>query len=286
MVEVLRPTRLAEALEFRAERAAVPFGGGTDLMVRLRRGAGVMPGFDGPVLFLDRVEELRGIRPGADGGLEVGAAASLSDLASHAAVHPLFRESLLSIGAPGLRNAATLAGNICNASPAADSLPFLYACEARLKLASRRGERLMLVEHFITGPGTTRLDADEIVVGILIPAWSPRHGLWRKVGTRRANALSKTCVAAFCDESAGRLSGVRIAVGAAAPTVVRLRAVEGMLEGCGLGEIPGREKEIRRAAAEAVRPIDDQRSTAEYRSAVAQNLVWRFAAGLSRRSPG
>jgi xanthine dehydrogenase FAD-binding subunit len=277
VMEALHPASLAEALEARSRLRAVPFAGGTDLMVRLSRGAGVLPGFKAPVLFLDRCAELAGISA-TDGMLEIGAMTTLAEIAESPLVHPVLREIVLSMGGPGIRNAATLGGNLCNASPAGDTIPFLYAFEASVRIASARGERTVPVADFVTGPGATRLAADEIVRSIRIPSWQPRVAFWRKVGTRRANALTKVSVTGFADVTGGRLRRVRIALGAAAPTVLRLGEVERLLEqaepGSDAGGLVGR---ARAAAAAAARPIGDQRSTAEYRREVAASLAAEFA---------
>ncbi len=281
MVEVFRPATLAEALEIRAGRGAVPFAGGTDLMVRLRRGAGAVPAFPAPVVFLDRIERLRGMRldPGA---LEIGSMTCLAEIAKSPLAHPVLREAVLDIGGPALRNAATLGGNICNASPAADTLPFLYAFGARVRLASVSGERTILLEDFITGPGRTGLGPAELLVSVIVPAWEPSLFFRRKVGTRAANALSKVSIAAFADVRDGRVNAARIALGAVAPTVVRLRGAEEALAGVALDDCGGMAERVRAECAGAVRPIDDQRSTAAYRSAVAANLVEEFLRVLAR----
>jgi len=275
MVDVFLPSDLREALRIRASRGAVPFGGGTDLMVRLRRGAGAVPEFGSPVMFLDRIPELRVLRldPGA---LEIGAMTKLADIAASPLVHPVLRDAVLCIGGPALRNAATLGGNLCNASPAADTLPFLYAFGASVRIVSASAERIVPVEEFITGPGKTSLGPSEIVVGVIVPAWEPDIRFWRKVGTRKANALTKVSIAAFAEVSGGRISAARIALGAVAPTVIRLRGAEKCLEGVALVELPGKAAEVRAECVMAVRPIDDQRSTAEYRARVAANLTEEF----------
>ncbi len=275
MVETFRPTGLREALEIRSRYSAIPFAGGTDLMVKRRRGAGALPDFERPVLFLDRLEELRALVQG-EGTLEVGAAVPLSVLAENPLVPPLLRRILREIGAPALRNVATMGGNVCNASPAGDSLPFLYACDAGCKLVSLESERIIGVADFITGPGRTGLGPGEILHSIIIPARAPEAGYWRKVGTRKANALTKVSIAALAEVGGGRVTGARIALGAVAPTVVRVTDVERLLEGAGRADLPRLSAEIRRLSAEAVRPIDDQRSTAGYRSRVAVNLVESF----------
>ncbi len=275
MVDAFRPATLAEALQIRGRHGAVPFAGGTDLMVKLGRGAGVPPAFAQPVLFLDRCEELK-ILAARDGILEAGSMVTLTALSQSPLVPPVLKDIVLQMAAPGLRNVATIGGNICNASPAGDTLPFLYAFDAKVKLVSPGGERTIPVEDFVTGPGATSLRPEEILLSILIPFWSPTVSLYRKVGTRRANALTKVSIAAFADLSDGRVSRARIALGAVAPTVVRLRAIEEMMRGAGPRDLGRLAEAAGRGAGEAVRPIDDQRSTAEYRRRVAAGLAGLF----------
>lgn len=286
MVETFRAATVSEAVGIRARTGAVPLAGGTDLLVELSRGAGRMPGFSGPVLFLEGCTGLSGIR-GAGDAIEIGAMTRLAEIAVNALVHPVLREIVLSIGGPAIRNVATLGGNLCNASPAADTLPFLYAFDAEVCLASPGGERALAIREFVTGPGRTALRADEILLRVLVPSWKPAVAYWRKVGTRRANALTKVSIAAFADRAGGRLSRVRIALGAVGPTVVRLTEAEGLLEGAAVGT--GSPKLAGRAAAAArggVKPIDDQRSTAVYRAEVAANLVQEFALRALRAGTG
>jgi xanthine dehydrogenase FAD-binding subunit len=290
-----RPSTLREALELRAAHGAVPFAGGTDLMVRLRGGAGVVPRFDRPVLFLDRCAGLGGIRA-VDGGVEIGAAATLREIAESDLVHPALRQAVSQMGGPALRNVATIGGNVCNASPAADTLPFLSAFDARVRLASAAAERVLGIADLVTGPGRTCLRGDELLASILVPDWRPACSLWRKVGTRKANALTKVSIAGFVDiggagadhESGRRAHGAviaraRVALGAVGPTVVRVRTVEALLEGAPLAEVGGLEARARSLTLEAVHPIDDQRSTADYRREVAARLVAELLRLLSLR---
>jgi CO/xanthine dehydrogenase FAD-binding subunit len=281
VVAAFHPATLREALEIRAREQAVPLAGGTDLMVRLRRGAGALPAFERPVVFLDRCPELRYILflPG-DAGLEVGAMVTLAQLADSADVPAPLREALLSMGGPALRSVATIGGNICNASPAADALPFLYAYEARLRLSAAGGERELAIDSFITGPGRTVLQPHEILRSIVIPAWTPSACLWRKVGTRKANALTKVSIAAFAERRGARIRRARIALGAVAPVVLRLKEVEALLEAGRAGGTRGAVR-VADAVRAAVHPIDDQRSTAEYRREVAAGLVTSFVEGLA-----
>jgi CO/xanthine dehydrogenase FAD-binding subunit len=286
VVETFRAATLAEALDIRARTGAVPLAGGTDLLVKLSRGAGRLPGFSTPVLFLEGCAGLSGIGE-AGGALEIGAMTRLAEIAGSPLVHPALREIVLSIGGPGIRNAATLGGNICNASPAGDTLPFLYAFDAKVRLASPAGERSLPIREFVTGPGRTALRADEIFLRVVVPSWQPAVAYWRKVGTRRANALTKVSIAGFADRAGGRLSRVRIALGAVGPTVIRLTEAERLLEGTAVGTGSAVPADLAAAAARgSVKPIDDQRSTAVYRAEVAGNLVREFALRALRPGTG
>lgn len=275
--ESRRPRSLKEALEFRAAAKALPFGGGTDLMVRFRGYSGTGAKIDGPVLFLDKVEELLGLREEGN-TLVIGAAVTMTRLLAHPRLPLLLRRALSQVAAPALRNRATLGGNICNASPAADSLPPLYVHEARVHLASVTGERDLPIEEFCTGPGATVLAADELLTEIRIPMLPRGRHYYRKVGTRRANALSKISAAGFAQASGGVISDFRFALGAVAPTVVRLPETEALLCGTPVEDL---ETDALLSAADGhIRPIDDQRSTADYRRRVARNSLSEFIESL------
>jgi CO/xanthine dehydrogenase FAD-binding subunit len=275
VVETLHPSSLQEALALRARTGAIPLAGGTDLMVRFRRGAGALPGFTAPVLLLDRCAELTRIDI-TPSGITVGSMVTLARLADFPPVHPALRDALLSMGGPALRTVATLGGNICNASPAADTLPFLYAFDATVTLGSSRGERVLPIHELITGPGRTALRPDELLLSVFVPGWQPSCALWRKVGTRKANALTKVSIAAFAECTNGRVGRAAIALGAVAPTVVRVRDVESALIGA------ASRHEVSLVEPLPVRPIDDQRSTALYRQTVASNLVASFLDSIFR----
>ncbi len=320
MVEVLRPGTLAEALAFRKETAALPFAGGTDVMVRERGYTGTGPRIDRPVLFLDAVGELRSITLGdfaAGAILSIGAAATLTEIVNDERVPEPLRESCRLIAAPGLRNRATMAGNICNASPAGDSIPPLYVLDARVVLAREGEVRTVPIAEFLTGPGRTTLRDDEIMIAIQVPLDGDAAGdgaasaddvsagasdegsaaaggsaasngsttsdgktprtvrYYRKVGTRRANALSKLSGAGIARiDGRGVVTDFRLALGAVGPVVVRVPAAERLVAGQRASEIE--PEPIVAAYTPHIRPITDQRSTAEYRSHVARNLVREF----------
>lgn len=275
MVDVYRPENLGEILSIRRRLHATPFAGGTDLMVRFRKSAGVLPAIDGPVLFVDRCPEMQDIHLDSD-VLRIGAAATMSEILEHDGVNPELKEVLETIAAPALRNVATVGGNICNASPAADTLPLLYAFDAQLVLASEKGERTMPVREFVTGPGTTKLAEDQILKAIVVPNWRPDAARFRKVGTRKANALTKTSVAGYADVKSGKVEKLRIAAGAVGPTVLRFKAIEDLCTGEGPDGLQQLLERVHAMCLESISPIDDQRSTAVYRRQVTANLVVRF----------
>ncbi len=279
MVDTFRPATLEEALEMRAAYRAVPFAGGTDLMVRLRRGPGVLPGFERPVLFLDRCAELGTLRVDAQ-VLEIGSMVTLAELVENPLVPRPLAEVALSMAGPGIRSVATVGGNVGNASPAADLLPFLYAHNARARLISKTSRRTLPVEELVTGPGTTVIEPDELLAALIVPVWSPTVSFWRKAGTRRANALTKVSLFACADTDGVTVSRARISLGAVAPTVVRLREVERMLEGATVADLAGIVLRAHEACVAAIRPIDDQRSTADYRRRVARDLVEHFISAV------
>jgi CO/xanthine dehydrogenase FAD-binding subunit len=182
-------------------------------------------------------------------------------------------------GGVAIQNRGTLGGNIANASPAADSPPALLAYGAELELVSSRGSRWVPYDGFHTGYKKTILAPGEIVARVRLPRrFGERVHQYRKVGPRRAQAISKVCFAACADVDAGKIVDVRIAIGGVAPIVPRCAAVERVLRDEGVGvDALARAKA---ALATAIAPIDDVRSTARYRRKVAENLLVDFVLKL------
>lgn len=275
MVSAHRPARFAEALRIRAEAEVTPFAGGTDLMVRWHRNSGLAPRFERPVLLLAHLPELHVIA-NIRSSLSIGAAVTLSELLLDARVPTVLREAAAQMASPAIRNVATLGGNICNASPAADTLPPLYCLNAELVLAAKWGERRVPIERFIVGPGKTELRQDELLKSIELPPASFDVSFYRKVGTRKANALSKLSFLGLSSLTDNRTLDVRIAFGAVAPTVVRSTRVESLLRIVTDVEMPSIRPQIIESYADLIVPIDDQRSSADYRKTVALNLLSDF----------
>ncbi|MBN1179020.1 MAG: xanthine dehydrogenase family protein subunit M [Anaerolineae bacterium] len=248
--------------------------GGTDLLVRMRDGA------FRPALVID-VKGLPGMRDvayGAD-GLRVGAAVTMNELARHPAVlahYPLLAESANSVASYQLRNRATIGGNLCNASPCADTSPATLIFEGRIVLTGPDGERDVSAANFFTGPGRTLRQANEIVTAIRFPPPPPSGiGTYLKLGRNKKGDLALVSVAVFGYRDASAPSGVRfrIALGAVAPVVLRVPEAEAILA----ADPPGEAAFARAAdaAMDAATPINDVRASAAYRDEMVHNLTLR-----------
>lgn len=275
MVGALTPRTLAEALAIRKADPVIPFAGGTDLMVKRRSWSGTRPSFENPVLFLGEIEELKTIDLGED-YLRIGAAATLTAVLKDKATPEILQRAVLEMASPAIRNAGTLGGNICNASPAADALPPLYALGATVLLQSVAGSREIPIAEFITGPGKTVLAEDELLVAIQIPTTGFDRFYYRKVGTRKADALSKVSFAGLAKIHGESLEEIRIAIGAVAPRVVWNPEAENLLKGKKVDDLPKLAADVMTIYEKEIRPIDDQRSSADYRRKVAIRLIGDF----------
>ncbi len=304
MVTVYRPDTLEQALDKLAMGEHTLFSGGTDLMVRHTARPGITPDFKHDVVFLDAIEELQHITPielesdlgtevGVQSGLYqsglcqsglcIGAGVSLHDIEINPLVPDVLRQSVANIAAPALRNRATMAGNICNASPAADSLPALYLLDAKLVLSSIHGQREMPIANFIIGPGRTCLQQGEVLTHVVIPKADLPVTFYHKVGTRAANALTKLSVAGLAKVEQGKVVDWRVAFGAVGPTVVRSTVLEQKIIGQPIEMLrePLFIENILSGYSKAICPIDDQRSTAQYRHRVSLNLLERWLTQLA-----
>lgn len=277
--EMTTARSLEEALAIRAEGDWTPFAGGTDLMVLLEAGQLRARRF----LNLWQVPELRGITA-IDNGLRIGALATYTDLLEHETVcseYPLVCAAARETGAVAIQNRGTVGGNIANASPAADLPPALLVYDAELELASSRGTRRVKYSSFHTDYKQMDLAPDELIVAAILPGTArPSRQSYRKVGTRRAQAISKVCFAGVAyldapqDGSPATVREVRIALGSVAPTVIRARATEAVLRGA--TPSTATFAAARAALTRDISPIDDLRSTAGYRLTVAGNLLEEF----------
>ena len=273
--EMQQAASLDEALQMLSREPGkwTPFAGGTDLMVLLE--AGKLP--KRHFLSLWGVPGLRGITYTPE-AVEIGALTTYTDLLRDSTIQsefPLMCAAARETGAVAIQNRGTVGGNIANASPAADLPPALLVYDATLDIASSRGVRQVDYRHFHTGYKQMDLAPDELIVSIKVPRGrSTWRQSYRKVGTRRAQAISKVCFAAAASIQDGTVTDLRIALGSVAPTVIRATATEAALRGQPLSSTT--IQTARAALAHDISPIDDIRSTASYRQLVAGNLLEGF----------
>ncbi len=247
--------------------------GGTDLLVKMRGGQ------VRPTHLLDAADlpALRGLKWSAD-GLEVGAAEPYANLLADPAIRerlPILTLVLEKLGSVQIRSRGTFGGNLVNASPAADSVIALLLLDAELTLTSHQGDRSLTAERFLLGPGKTALAQGEFVRLVRIPIPDPRlTPYFHKIGRRKALTIAIASLGALFRVHNGRVEEARLAAGSVAPTPLRLRRVEGLLQGRELSS--GLIEEARTLAAQSVSPIDDVRASGAYRREVTADLVARL----------
>ena len=254
------------------------FAGGTDLMVLLEAGKLAHRNF----LSVWKLAELRGIEVASD-SVTIGAATTYTELRNNdtlAREFPLLCQAASETGAIATQNRGTIGGNIANASPAADSPPALLVYDAEIELVSARGTRWRPFHGFYSAYKQMDLRADELIRRIRLPRGQKNWRFhYRKVGTRRAQAISKVCFAGRARVENGRIADVRLAFGSVAPIVLRAIQTERLLRGEKISPALGRAASEK--LAQEIAPIDDMRSTAHYRRRVAQNLLAGFIDLLS-----
>ncbi|MDT7780927.1 MAG: hypothetical protein QOC99_3439 [Acidobacteriota bacterium] len=278
--ELIVPRTLEDALALLREEPGVwrPFAGGTDLMVLLEAGKLAHRKF----FSIRHLPELRGVEESGS-FVSIGALITYTEVRRSAVLSrdfPLLGRAARETGGIAIQNRGTVGGNIANASPAADTPPALLVYDTEVELVSARGSRRVAYADFHTGYKQTVMRDDELIARVRLsrPRVGARH-FYRKVGTRRAQAISKVCFAALAEVDGGVLGQVRIALGSVAPVVLRCLRTEALLGGSRLDG--GLTKAALNELERDIAPIDDVRSTARYRTRVAQNLLGEFLSSLS-----
>jgi carbon-monoxide dehydrogenase small subunit/xanthine dehydrogenase small subunit len=266
-----RPRRLEDALELLAQRApdARLLAGGTDVLVEAKDGRVAREA----LLDVSAVEEMRGIEE-RGGALWIGAAVTHTEMMESPLVArfaPALPPACAVVGGPQIRNRGTLGGNLANASPAADTVPPLFAADAVVEIVSVSARREVPIGEMFTGPRRSVLARDELILGVRIPRREGVRAAFLRLGQRQAQAISKVSVAVALAFEDGRATWARVALGAVAPTVVRARRAEQALLGGG----PSALAEARQLVMEEIAPIDDLRSTRDYRRHMAGVLFAR-----------
>ncbi len=283
-MQYYRPTDIGDALIWlkdHADDGAVVTAGCTDLFP-----ATTKPRLDGPVLDVTALDKLRGIEEQED-YWRFGAATSWTDIVRA----PLpsgfdgLRLAAREVGSVQIQNAATLGGNLCNASPAADGIPCWLTLDASVELQSVRGVRRLSLEAFLLGPRKTELAADEIMTSILVPSSAAvGKSTFLKLGARKYLVISIAMVAARLTVVDAKVGNAAVAVGACSPVAARLRGLEAVLEGqpfnVDLADLISDD-----LVAGALSPVDDVRGSADYRKSAAAELVRRSIGKLVEAVP-
>jgi CO/xanthine dehydrogenase FAD-binding subunit len=280
--QLTTPASLPDALATLAREPGLwqPFAGGTDLMVLLEAGRLAHRNY----LNIWNLAELRGIQITAE-HVTLGALTTYTDVQASAILRdefPMLCEAASETGGLAIQNRGTLGGNIANASPAADSPPALLAYNAEVELLSVHGARWVPYQNFHTGYKQTVMQADELLTRIRVPRlWPDLIHYYRKVGTRKAQAISKVCFASTARINEGVVDLMRIALGSVAPVPLRCRRTESVLQGAKLN--PSVIETAKAELSREIVPIDDIRSSKDYRVKVSVNVLEAFLQQLISR---
>lgn len=269
------PKTKKEALELLRDHTDMTiYAGGTDLMVQKK--------FSEHVMFLGQIEAIKST--GCDSSnLYLGAGCTFTELL-YADIPQIMKQVFVQVASPAIRNRGTIGGNICNASPAGDSLPMWYALHAGLKLehvneTGEEQERIVPIRDYISGIRKTDQRNGEMLTQIIIPEkYCGKDILYyhKKVGARRSEAISKLSFFGFCKSREGKIADVGMGFGAVGITVVTDSGVERKLKGLDKEGFLANKERLIKSYMERVKPIDDQRSNAAYRKKVSENLLTDF----------
>jgi carbon-monoxide dehydrogenase medium subunit len=273
--EYREPASPAETCRMLAEHdgKARVLAGGTDLIIQMEGGRHK----PAAILFLGKLAGLREIRFDPRAGLTIGAMVTMREIELHPVIqarYPVLARGAAEVGSVQIRNLATLGGNMCNASPSADTSPSLLALDAEVRILGPGGERAVPIDQFWTGPGRTVLAPSEIVTAVRLPVPDENtRSFYYKLAVRKAMDLAMVGIAVTAVPRNGGLDRLRIALGAVAPTVLRATEAEALASGQSLSDAI-----IDQAAQKAIavsRPISDQRASAEYRREMVGALTRR-----------
>lgn len=269
------PKTINAALQILNSENVIVYAGGTDLMVRYKNETSLLPKFDKNILYIGQIDELKKVYENNE-EIVIGAGCTLASLLRNEHVPEILKKAIRGAASPAIRNMGTIGGNICNASPAGDTLPVLYSLNSRCSVISEGLERTINIEDFIYGPRRTVLEKNEMLKSITIPKENFNIVHYEKVGARKASAISKLSFAGLCNVENGRVQNLRISFGAVGATVVRLKEAENLIIGREINTLDKFIKEAIELYDKNINPIDDQRSTAQYRKIVVMNLIKYF----------
>lgn len=279
MINHFVPSSLKEALEILSKHNCYIMSGGTDLMVQKHVSSGLLPSFDKDVLYVMNIKELDYIKIDENSNIHIGATTRYVELEKSNLIPNIYKTVIKEIASPNIRNMATMTGNIANASPAGDSLLPLIINDASIVLASLKGEREVLVKDFILGVRKIDRNNDEMIKEIIIKPQELNY-FYRKVGSRKAESITKISFMGAYKVESGILKDFRVAFGSVNTKVVRNLEVENRYINQKVNELDF--KNIVSDYNSLIAPISDQRSTQEYRRKVAINLLTEFLKEVQR----
>lgn len=257
---------LEEALTYRSEKDVIPYGGGTDLMIQ--------GDADASYLFLHRVPEMRRIYADAD-HLYIGASCTFTEVEQSPLTPAILVAAIRLIGAPAIRNFGTIGGNIGNGSAKADSVLIFFAADARLRLASVRGERIVPIKDFYLGRKHLDLRPDELIVEVILPRAGLDNYTYEKVGARSALAISRLAFAGIMDIRDGIIHNCAVAIGALGDTILRRDDIDAMFAGKTIRQAKEVKTAYLAAYDKAIVPVSG-RVSKDYRKEVSMNLLRDF----------
>lgn len=266
-----RPTALEELLDFKAKEGSKAriLDGGSNVLVYIKEGS--IPG--GTLVDVKFLEAIKGIEV-REGRVEIGAGELVADIMESPVIEtkvPFLRDVLQKFANPLVRNMATLAGNIADSSPIGDTIPPLLVLEAQVVLASAKGQRIIPLEEFFTGPGKNILEPEEVILKVQFPLPVKGKGGHIKLGLRRGTSCSVASVAVWIAADKNRVEDIRIALGGVAPVPIRARKTESSFKGQSLDW--AKISVFSEKVTEEVSPITDVRGSADYRKQVSVSLL-------------
>ena len=275
MVNKFIPKTKAEALDILSKHDCYILCGGTDLMVAKKNVAGALPKFDKDVLYVSNLDELKGIYKD-EHGVHVKSATTMDEVENSPLVPSLLKKAVSEVASTNIRHFASLVGNIANASPAGDTIVVDVILDAVLKLESVDCVRFVKAEDFVQGVRRIDRKPNELITEIIFPKVDYNGEMWFKVGSRKADSISKVMVAGIYKISGKILENFAIVYGSVSIKPVRSHELENELKGMSLDDVKKNKERIVEEYAKLIKPIDDQRSTAEYRLTVAKNITRKF----------
>lgn len=275
MVESYIPTSLYDCLEELNHKVYWIFAGGTDLMIRKRQWQGASRNFKKPIIFINNLEELKGISSD-ENNIYIKACTTQREVVTNEQIPKILRMAVAQMAAPPTRSIATIGGNICNAAKVGDSIPIFYLLDAKVEIKSKFDTRITPIEEFIVGKYQTNLRADELLYQIIIPNKKFDINFYHKLGNRHGDILSKLSTAFVMNIRDHKVEDFRAVFGAINDLPIRRRTLENLLIGKKIEKAQAKIYDLIMGYEKVFDAEDDKRSTKQYREVTALKLLRKF----------